>query len=238
MIRVVIDMSESATQMWFELRLYNEVCRPFSRFRRFSVGGKTFYYGPHGRWLVTHFLVLVRRSESNNNDIHWLIRHRPFIRNIESLCPAGLLTYLIANADASESRRLAIWLRGRCPGSFGTKVLAGFLDAPDYRIRKELVRALHRMHGWAELRRMHENDPDPRIRRMAAQVAIEKFELRSSRFQRNVKRRQINPHELATFVDETVDFGGGLPPKSPTLIRAILKRIQQAVRLGKTGKCT
>ncbi len=230
-------MSETTTQQSFEIRLYNEVCRPLSRFRRFSVSGKTFYYGKFGRWFVTHFLVLARQSQKDH-DIRWLIRHRTLIRNIESLGPAGLLTYLIANADASESHRLAIWLRGRCRGSFGTKVLAGFLNSPDLRIRKEVVRALHRMQGWAELRRMHENDPDSRIRRMATQAEIEDFELRSSRFQRNVQRRQINPHELATFVDETVDFGSGLPPKSPTLIRAILKRIQQTVRLGKTGKCT
>ena len=63
----------------------------------------------------------------------------------------ALLNLLIEHTVLDDRRRLFIWLRGRLGGKRGTDVIARYADHPNWRMRKEVARALKRLHGWLSL---------------------------------------------------------------------------------------
>ncbi len=199
------------------------------RAERFESGGKRYRFNQFSNWVVGNVINLVE-SNWKANSVFWLLKLRPVIRGIQYLNQTALLNHIIENTRCPASLRIVIWLRGRCKGSLGTKEIAKHLNSPDFKIRKEIARALQRMHGWAELRYLNENDPSQRIRNMAIQARIQSFDSRSnSFFERSVTAKKVSPQILITHVNKSVDLKFGLPPKNPSMIRSALERIMRVV---------
>jgi hypothetical protein len=157
------------------------------------------------------------------NDFRRLLAHEPI---------AGLVH--CAARETGEQRRLAIWLLGRTGSHLGISVVANQRSDPDVRIQRHVARALLRMEGWQHLRNLSAVENDAVVRRIAATAERppRPFPERVGRFlARDVQPRTSPGDSMHTDrkVYVTTRIGGGLPPRSPEFIRAILERIRRLV---------
>jgi hypothetical protein len=97
----------------------------------------------------------------------------------------GLLEALQQGDDTT--RQLAIWLLGRTRHPLAARGVEPFVRNGNRRIRKEAARALRRLRHRAGLAELAANDPDERIRRMAAEPAGEPLDARIRRYLSDVK---------------------------------------------------
>jgi len=195
---------------------------------RFYVGPKRFVLRAGGVRTLELLAEMVEKWLDAERPAR-LVSLRAQIREIEHMaCRAALCLAIESTAD-ERLRRLAIWLRGRCRGTLGTSIVARYRTSPDPAIRKEVARALMRMDGWAELRQMEREDPDPRVRRMAVQPSPRPYAARLDSFVRCVPRLDVEPDETPLIVAPDVDPAAGRPPKPAWLIGMILERIHRLV---------
>jgi hypothetical protein len=159
----------------------------------------------------------------------WMLCFRSRIRGLGGDMRAVLSAALERSGDPS-GRLLVIWLRGRCGGSLGTSCLVRFSQDPNARIRREVARALKRMGAWGPLREMAATDPDPRIRRMATVRPPRPYSSRLQAFTRHCVQRVPRVRASRLFLASEIGGGVAKPPKSATLIRDVLRRIQRLVR--------
>lgn len=147
-----------------------------------------------------------------------------------------LLNLLIEYTLLEDRRRLFIWLRGRLGGQSGTEVMARFSNHPNWRTRKEVARALKRLHAWAELRTMHEQEQHWRVRNLSRQVPAPSFGQRLSDFCQSVKQIETSPtFSSSLFIDESVSLSRKLP-KSLERLHRLLLRISNRVRSTKSAQ--
>lgn len=201
---------------------------------RFQVDGRYFYVSASSIRTL-YLLEEIVLTQASAEDRFWLLRCRTKVREIESLCDRAVLTFVVENTCSRKVRCLAIWLRGRCGGTFGTKILARFLIDPSPEVRRELARAFQRMHAWSELRIIARCDPEDRIRHMARQRGPQEHRGRLSRFLTNVAPEEYRPGDRRLAVAPEVDFRSGRAPKPSWLLRSVLERIRRIVR--GTGNC-
>lgn len=126
---------------------------------------------------------------------------------------------------------LALWLRGHCSrSSVGIELFAPFRDCPQDIVRREAARTLKRMGAWAALREIAESDPNPRIRAIATPDGPRAHGDRLARFTRNFVGLNLTLPARDLFVAPNLDLKKGQhAPKSATVIRQILQRIQRVI---------
>jgi hypothetical protein len=181
---------------------------------------------PETRALLT---IIPEASPRAAGNAAWLLPFRWQFRDVIRRCPRKTLTHLADTVPDPASRRLAIWLRGRCRGTFGTATIAKLRLGAEFPIRKEVTRALKRMEAWSILRNIEKCDFDPRIRRMARQAEAKPYDSRVTQFLRHVPQQPVSASRAPLYVHEGFDPQAGRPPKSPSLIRRILKHIRALV---------
>jgi hypothetical protein len=153
-------------------------------------------------------------------DFYWIIHRQPM----------PLLGYVVERTNSASIRRLAIWLLGRCRSTIATESVAARANDPDPKMRREVVRALQRMHGWSELRKIVETEQDPVIRRMAMPRSPKSYGVRLQEFMGNVAARAVPTSRQPLIITEHCDLAAGRPAKPRWVIRYLLERIQYWVR--------
>ena len=201
---------------------------PFEAGYRFKLSGRRFRVTENGE----RTLECLRQIYSEcciSSDCAWAIRTRPIIREIQASHQVAVLTLVVDRTPDPVLRILAIWLRGRCRGTVGTKILAKCGNHPDFHTRKEAVRALKRMSAWSVLDDIANSDPNERIRRMATCKPSRPISQRIADFTLNLARLSTSEHEKRLYLSSKLDITRRKPPKSLATIRNILKRIHLLV---------
>lgn len=204
----------------------------------YPVPGLRIRYGPH-RYGLTRgdianlrtLMRIVQRAEYEApRDPRWLIRYREQLRFVLGRLSAVPLAAVIERTRSADMRRLAIWLLGRHQGTRGTKAIAAAACDDQVVLRREVARALKRKHAWAQLRTLHECDPDERVRSLANQTSPEPHPGRLESFLGDVIRHETSGAEKPLRVLVDLDSKPGRPPKSADFIRRVLLSIQYLVR--------
>ncbi|MCA9197076.1 MAG: hypothetical protein KDA87_06030 [Planctomycetales bacterium] len=171
------------------------------------------------------------RTGITQDSVGWALSFRQRIRQLPHRGAAAVLCYVIATSTDQQTKRLAVWLRGHCGGTLGTREVVQACRESSDQIRKELVRTLQRTSAWSDLRCFAENDSSPRIRRLAAERKTRMFGERLDTF---AEKQPVLPHDtkrqIPLFVDRSVSLFRAVTGKSEAMIRGILQRIQDAVR--------
>ena len=177
---------------------------------------------------VMSLLRQIYNASLTAKDPFWALRLRKQIRRLEELNVRPVLVHVIENAPNDRMRTLAIWLRGRCGGYVGTTIIAESAHSSSFAMRKECVRALQRLSGWAYLREIAGTTENPRIRRLATQYPSSALDGRLAAVRAITRRRSAstNPPQLWLLpglrVEETA-------PKTSHTIRLILHRIKRLI---------
>ncbi|MEQ1827052.1 MAG: HEAT repeat domain-containing protein [Pirellula sp.] len=195
---------------------------------RFTMLNRRFRVGWNGLRMLAQISVIAHGA-SQARKITWLLGYRNQINKVEAHNLQELLTLVIERTPQSRIRLLAIWLRGRCGGTVGTSAIYRFASDPDEQTRKESVRALVRMSAWVQLASIAEDDPSPRIRRMACCTPPTSHGERLHQFQRNITRLQRSQKRAELYVSPEMEIRASRPSKSLEFIQSILKRIQHIV---------
>ena len=194
---------------------------------RFRMGKRRFRVGANG--VKTIKLLVKLREWRHATPSSGLLVARPLIREVERLNARATLSHVVARTRDPQLRVLACWLRGRCGGTVGTADLVPLSTDPDGQTRKEAARALKRMAAWGPLAKMATDDPLVRIRRMATCDPVRPMPARIASFVRHVPRRTQSVAPVPYFQAPQLELGHQHPPKSSSLIRALLQRIQRLV---------
>lgn len=194
--------------------------------RQFRIGRQRFRIGARGAKTLKH-LGTIYDLCATTVDSNCLIQARPLIRDIQRWNSSATLALVVSQAKDPTMRILAIWLRGRCGGTLGTKIVSQFAKYPDFKTRKEVARALRRMSGWQTLDEMAADDSSERVRNLATCKPARPIVDRISRFMNHVSWRAVPDAKKDVFVAADVDYRHGKPPKSADLIRVILQRIRR-----------
>jgi hypothetical protein len=192
----------------------------------FEVDGKSYCLGHVDLEALALLAKLVIENPWPANP-RWLL---PFRTRLRQLGAGVIFAYVAQQTPYPVPRCLAIWLRGRRGGAIGTYAIASLSRSDDPVQRKEVVRALKRMHAWAALRRIEASEPIARIRRLARQKPPRDYRARMSQFLQHVTPRTLPSSVAGLYENADIDLQGGVPPRSPGLIRAILEHIRTLVR--------
>lgn len=194
---------------------------------RFRIDSRLYRVNPDGAE-VLDILTEVYNASLRCDKPCWALGVREQIRRVEVLNVRSVLTYVIQETPNEHMRLLAIWLRGRCGGYIGTSVIAKCAHSPNFKIRKESVRALRRLSGWAHLREIAISTSDARIRSMATQRAGKPLNERLSSMLANMRPVQISPQRKQLWMLPGMRLKLS-PPKSLAMIRQLLNRIKSEV---------
>ena len=209
---------------------------PAKRGIEFRLHGQGYFIGK-ASMRTLKLLADIYGAWASADDGTWPFRLRPLIRQVQALDATPVRCLVVERTTDPTLRIMAIWLRGRCGGSLGTSSLAKFATAgespsrspEDDRTRREVARALKRMGAWAPLREMAEHDPDPRIRRIATAQPARPYRQRLAEYTRRVSRVSAATGKQPLVVAPDLDLSQGRPPKSQSIIRAILEHIHRLV---------
>jgi hypothetical protein len=176
-------------------------------------------------------------TESEHPQPPQLISFRSQFRKLAADQPiAGLILCLIHGNE--ETRRLALWLLGRCGNSRAIPALRLFATHHRRDLRLAAVQALRRLRARAELTEIAARDNDPWIRDYAASATGRSFDTHLHRFlQDDASRVTRGEHQTAEpmpLVWNVQDYDGR-PPKPGHFIRTILERIRHLLRGNGTG---
>lgn len=194
----------------------------------FKLKGRRYTNGRGGIRTLNNLTAMYIACRSST-DHSWAIRARPLIHEVQSLNARPTLCLVVRRTRDPLMRLLAIWMLGRCRGTFGTAAVAHWATDLDFHTRKEVVRALKRKAGWATLAMVAENEPEPRIRRLASCQPPKQIEGRISRFMSHVSDESVNESGMPLFVSPLLDIGRGKMPRTAYAIRLVLERIRRLV---------
>lgn len=200
---------------------------PFSR-QSFTLRGRRFFLGESGHETL-RLLHAMHQQSVNDASGFWALKARRELTALQKFGRSSVLTLVIIHTGDDQLRRIAIWARGHLGGSLGTSVITLYLNSPDAALRKVAVHALKRMNAYANLQRVADSDPDPRIRRIAMFTVAKPFDERVRKFSRNVRTCETTGNAQPLLVNQMIDTGHARRPKSGTFIRVILQRIRQLV---------
>jgi hypothetical protein len=162
-----------------------------------------------------------------------LLTYRQTFRQIIRDQPVvGLLA--ATRREDSTLRLLAVWLLGRCRAHRAAGLIAEMRNTTDRGLRKQVAKALARLEAWPELRRLHELEPDPVIRRLSAGQAPRPLAERLERYARQVENIAPVTGERMPLVT-TCEPTAPSPPKSRHVIRRLLEHIAALVRGKRAG---
>lgn len=159
-----------------------------------------------------------------------LLLIRPRIRGLLAHPTPVILCYSIDRTSHARTLRIAIWLLGRIGHPYATPSVAAHIGHPNFRVRREVVRALRRLHAWGELRRINRQHPDPITRAIAVQVEPRPYADRLVAFVGRVEPVPSIGSTDPLVLAPGLDFESGRPPKNRWQIGAMLRRIRRLVR--------
>jgi hypothetical protein len=215
-------MKRSAARVGFEYQVCAETVISFQ--------GRRYRVGVHGISAMQLVIDMANASGGELSEPRALLAFRRRVREVMAAPPRAVLAYFAAQTNDPACRRLAIWLRGRCRGTLGTLMFWRLWADAELSLRRELTRAFKRMDAWHYLRRIEEDDPDPRIRQMARQPVPRSFDSRLLRFLNCVHPTETPKGETTLFIHHEVDLDSGRPAKPRWLIRRLLEHIRALVR--------
>ena len=161
-----------------------------------------------------------------------LLEARDEFRQIIATRPLAGLALALHQGDG-VTKRLAIWLLGKCDARLATSLIVDYRENPDPKVRRAVARALRRLGAWSDLKWFELNDPDTSIQRLATVLAQ-----RPRAFSDRLRQFAGPPSQVAESQDRfesrmplvwDANHFDGKPPKPAWLIRRILERIRQAV---------
>ena len=196
---------------------------------RLRLRGRRYRIGPAATRTLAHLsdIYEVCHGRESPTSVS-LLSARPQVRQIESLHAHGILAAVAVSTTDPTLRILAVWLRGRCGGSRGTKEIASLASDPDPQTRRTVARALRRMEGWAELRMMKAHESDPRVLAIVRGRHAPNYRERLNQFLRVTGSASTTPvPSQAPFwiaPDVKLIRNG---PKPVAVLRQILARLQQ-----------
>jgi hypothetical protein len=211
---------------------HNLVGFPRNANHKFNINERTWRVGAGG--VRTLNLLAELYHARSTTDLYWLVKHRELVREIKRLSARPVLTLVIQQTSNAHLRKLAVWLRGLCGGTLGTKIIFDLRDDGDESMRRVVTRALRRMSAWWELRRIARWESSPAIQRMATAKEPTLFGDRLSAATRNFTRGapsedRSERSRMTLSISRFLDLAGGKPPKSPQVIREILLRIHRLI---------
>ncbi len=159
-----------------------------------------------------------------------LLRLRPRIRKVLAAPAPVALCYVLDRSNHARAIRLAIWLLGRIGNSYATASVDGQVDHADFRVRREAIRALKRLHAWPQLARIENSHQDRGIRALAEASPPRPYADRLTSFV--ARSTPIEHSEVARelVLAPDVDIGSGRAPKSRWQLGLVLRRIRRLVR--------
>ena len=202
--------------------------------RVFRHRGKRYRLRPAGRRSLALLRDLARNPRYQSQD--GLLRLCPRIRKVLATPAPVALCYALDRTNDARAIRLAIWLLGRIGNSYATPSVDRQVGNVDFRVRREAIRALKRLHAWPQLARIQHSHDDARIRAVAEASRPRPYSDRLADF---VARSTPIAHaevarELVLAPD--AEFGSGRPPKSRWQIGFVLRRIRRLVRRARQGR--
>lgn len=177
---------------------------------------------------VLDILTEFYNASVTSANIGWALCLRDRVRRVELLNVRSVLTYVIQETPDERMRWLAIWLRGRCGGYMGTSIVAKCAHSPNFKLRKESVRALRRLSGWSQLREIANSATNSRIRIMATQHAAKPLDARLARVLASARRVPTSPQMPHLWMAPGLRIRLSAP-KSLAMIRELLERIRSLV---------
>ncbi|MEL6110953.1 MAG: hypothetical protein AAFU85_33520, partial [Planctomycetota bacterium] len=202
-----------------------------------SVDLKRFRYGrrryPCGLKELESLRLLLQLyyARARCDDGLWAVRSRSVVERLVALDAKALCNAAIENARDETMRQIAIWVRGHLGGYSGIRQIEAVLNSTnDLGARKACVRALARLHGFHLLRRMSEEERDPRIRKLAAVLLFRQqpssHAERLKQFTQLVRPQSTAQGKRELFVNADSDWGANRKTKSIEFIRSVLFTIQ------------
>ena len=202
--------------------------------RVFQHRGKRYRLRVPGR----HSLALLRdiatnpRCQSQDD----LLRLRPSIRKVLAAPAPVALCYVLDSTSDPRAIRLATWLVGRIGNSYATTSVDRQVDHADFRVQREAIRALKRLHAWPQLARIQNSHQDRRIRALAEASPPRPYADRLTSFVAGSTPIEHSEVARVLVLAADAEFGSGRPPKSRWQIGFVLRRIRRLVRGAKQGR--
>jgi hypothetical protein len=177
-------------------------------------------------------LALLRDIASNPacQSTRGLLILRPRIRKVLAHPAPVLLCLIVDTTRETRVLRIALWMLGRVGDAYATTSVVCCANHDSFRVRREAVRSLHRLHAWAQLRRISRDHPDPRIRILAQVAAPSSYTDRLARYVASSKTVETTEGLHPLVIAPQVDIDQGRPPKSGRRIASVLRRIHRLVQ--------
>lgn len=197
---------------------------------KYQVDGRSYRFGLRGARTVSLIMRIVKSRELYSTS---LLDHRERLAEIIDLGDQRVLTFLLTQAISRNSLALLIWLRGRCPGNFGTSIVASY-RTPFFpaSVRRQVAKALKRMQAWSTLHTMASCDDDARVRAVARTKRPALHGERMTSFLGHVAHLKSSSEPQPLYVSPAVELSKAWRLKSSEFIRMILERIHRLVRSG------
>ncbi len=192
---------------------------------RFRVNGVSYRLGEAGTdslKLAVDAMYLLQTGSSP-------IVLRQIIRGLKYSGSPAALAHLIEMTPDRDLRLVAVWLRGLCGGTIGSKILAKFFSAADEQLRYVLAKAMRRMKAWHDLEILASNDPTARVQRIARHVPAVEFQARMETYTSGIKVVERHAPTFRQPFLARIGFAETVQPKSATEIREILERVRALV---------
>lgn len=211
-----------------ETRISEILMWPVMGYRVFRHRGRRYRLGP----AAVETLDVLREITANPacQSITGLMRMRPRLRELLANPAPITLCCCIDRASDPRTLRVAIWLLGRIGNTYATPSVAPHAYHASFRVRREAVRALHRLHAWSELRRIREQHSDPATRSLAVQSKPSPYQDRLDAFVHQVETLPASATHQPLVLADDLEVDGGRPPRSPWQIGYVLRRIRRLVR--------
>ena len=210
----------------------------------YRIGRVAYRLGQHDLQMLELLSSLVMACEANPGH-YCLLPFRGQIRAMTARRCQAIWTMVALTSPDPRTRKLALWLRGRCGGSIGTSQLYQLALRGNFETQRDVARALQKMGAWAQVRELAKL---PQLARRAPrflkQPPTRNFNSRLDVYLEKIPKRPIpaqqgNESDLRPdFVPATCRQGNmksvGKPAKPAWLIRLVLDRIRFLV----SGECS
>jgi hypothetical protein len=190
--------------------------------------GKRFRLRGAGRRSLSLLRDIARNPRCQSKD--GLLRLRPRIRAVLSAPAPVALSYVADRTKYTRALRVAIWLLGRIGNAYATPSVLCHVNHADFRVRREAIRALKRLHAWPQLARIQQSHDDARIRALAKVSPPRPYADRLASFVADSKPIEHTEVAHQLVLAPNVEVGDGRPPKSRWQIGRVLRRIRRLVR--------
>ena len=181
---------------------------------------------------VSRFLMTLQDQRQGGDAGKPLLAWRDDFRCVAHDQPLAGLVWCLVHGD-EQTRRLAVWLLGRCGDSQGISPVACYRWRSERKLRLTVAKALHRLRARAQLHQMALSESDPWLRDFAAARAIRSFDSQLSGFVgHDAKRGEAAGEAYASrmiFI-LNVDPLVTRRPKSAEYIRRLLEHIRELLR--------